>query len=222
MPEIAKRICKKKLSKSRLLAFRISFGQSIPFFLLVSAIFLSSCTSSSTRRESPQGKQLMKQVQISSGQLTEYTKSFQDLQNPEKEAEILPMSLPSSGVDSVRSQLEQDLAYLFDVYYKDESLIEYLDTTFVGDTLIAKVKEGKEKKSKLRVQKILKDNKGNYRYISTQTHTSTWLYSLDISVWAKFDSTSRYEQHQLYLKNKVNYLDESIESFITGKASYQE
>ncbi|MCI4668328.1 MAG: hypothetical protein MRZ79_09330 [Bacteroidia bacterium] len=170
---------------------------------------------------SPQFQQVESQLASSSSQIQLYSKKFQNLQEPESDAELINFSLDSLDKDSLTHQLSDDLAYLFDVYYKDPSIAEYMDTTYLGDTLLATVKPGMEKKSKLHSQKILKDEAGNYRSISTLTRSSNWLYELEISIQANFDSLSRYEAHSLYLRNKVHYLNETIETRITGKASYK-
>lgn len=218
MPETENRICKKKLSTSRILTFRGSFGHLFFLLLLAVGLVLSSCSGGKEAEVSPQSRQLMSQIELSCQQMGRYTKTFQDAKAPEKKAEEAIMD---TNADSLKARLRQDLAYLFDVYYQDEGFKGLLDTSFVGDTLIARVKKGKEKRSKLCEQKILKDGQGNFLYISTKTRTSNWLYSLDISIRAAFDSLGRYQRHRLYLQNKVHYLNERIESLIVGEASYQ-
>lgn len=221
MPETENRICKKKLSESRFLTFRKSFGHIPQSLILILALGLFGCNTTSEKIQTAQSRQLFSQIKEGTPQILNYTKIFRNLSKEEKEAETLIMPVDKFGRDSIETQLKQDLAYLFEIYYQDESVIAFLDTSYVGDTLIARVKKGMEKKSKLQEQKILKTKEGSYRFVSTRTYTSNWLYSLGISIQAEFDSLTKYRRHHLYLKNRVHYLNETLESDITGEAIYQ-
>ncbi len=196
------------------------FGLSFVLALIL-MFSLSSCGSSSRERvfETPQGRQLLEQIQRSSVDIKSYEKRFEDLSQRDADDRMM-LKVEDAGRDSLTQRIQQDLAYLYDIYYKDPAVVDLMDTLYVQDTLIARVQEENKGKSKLRQQKILKGPEGELRFASSYIHESNWLYDLSISIEVDFDSLGRYRRHQLYLLNEVHLLGEAVESRIYAKANY--
>ncbi|MEO0895103.1 MAG: hypothetical protein AAFY71_01705 [Bacteroidota bacterium] len=181
---------------------------------------LTACGGGPPSYDTTDGQQFLEQLKQSAEEMKSYQKTIKDLDATTLASQDSLYPLDTMNKATFSEQFQEDLSYVFEYYYKDKALAEYMDTVVVGDTLIATVKDGQEGKSKLRTQKILKNSKGLYSYVFSESMNTNWLYDLSITSEVWFDSLHLYRQHKLKMYNKIHLLNSSIHSEIVGKASY--
>lgn len=122
--------------------------------------------------------------------------------------------------DSLFFPLE-DLRYALDRYHADPFVADRFDLRQAGDTLIAQVRPGLERKSDLQRQKIIREGPaGPFRYIESTIIRASWLYRTEVHIAVFFDTEGRYQRHQLDVKASIPLLGDTFDAGIAGKLLY--
>jgi hypothetical protein len=188
--------------------------------LIIGGIFLiplfSACSSGSKQKEHPLKTQINSQIERSAEipDLT-FQKSIIDLKTE-----------PSTREDSlleadIVNLIKNEVSYAYEYYYQDPLSSEYLEIDQRNDTTIATLPPENDNKLELKRQKILWDaNEENVLYLESRVFKKSWLYTLEIDISVKFDSTGKYQEHQMHLSNKVPLISSGIDAIVEGKLIY--
>ena len=178
-------------------------------------IVLSSCGQNRQGFRHPVLEQIHDQIASSCDQVgARYEKSVQNMGNPDlaPEDSLLVLS------DSCR--LLADLQHAYEQSFLEPGIRDFFDVTTNGDTTIATIREGREKKVDIRSQKLVFSSvDSTLLYLELHIRKRQFLYDLDADLKLHFDSAGVYQQHVEQVKIHVSGGDTyfgKIEGKLTG------
>ena len=178
-------------------------------------VLASGCGSRREKPTTPLQQQFQAQVDKScEGREWVYEKTVVDA-SPSAQQPL--ETLKDTLLDGEQCPLQEELAFVVEQVFDDPIALDKYDTVKIGDTLIARIKPGSPQSAELQLQKIIRDDSSQIRYIESHTAGSSWLYETRITAWVRFDSLGRYAEHEVRSFMEVATVKNAFQASIKGK-----
>lgn len=189
---------------------------------------LVSCQSGDQLRQVGIDQVFQKQLLAHIPSITHYQKNVEDLTlSPPVQEDTLYQGMPKVGAESEDADsssylLLRDLAYTFESYYANPSLIDRYEVEQQGDTTIARLSGEADPGTPLKAQWIVYgQDSATFAFVRTRIQKETLLYDFAVDIAVTFDSIGRYTRHTLELTNDISLNGSAFHTRIMGKASYK-
>ena len=148
-----------------------------------------------------------------------YVKEVRDQANPAAATEIQRFAgwqIPAG--DSASCSLETELMHAFNRFYQDPFIRDDFDEEMHGDTLVARLRAGRESASDLRLQKLVfSPVDSQLLYVESLIEKDRWLFDLRTHIRVSFDTDGSYLSHTLELYERTTFLSKPFHVLIQGK-----
>ncbi len=197
------------------------------YTLAGSFVWLISCLcacglaggTSSQAPEPPMIRQFHRQLAATCETSADYVKEVRDRADVAAAAEeqrFAAWQIPQG--DTTACGLETELMYVFDRFYQDPFIRDYFDEEMRGDTLVARLRAGKESASDLRLQKfVFSPGDSLLVYAESLLEKDHWLFDLRTHVRVSFDEDGSYRSHTMELYERTAFLRKPFHVLIQGK-----